>query len=79
MPLHRHGEEVVRELVAAGAQVEIASSAQVQELLVLEGCVGWGDADLPRHSWLRVPADTAVHLRVREDCRLFTKTRPIYR
>ena len=75
--LHRHRDEVVRELVAAkGARVEIEPAGVAQEILVLDGEVAVEDGRFQRWSWIRLPAGEGVTLEAREACRLFSKTRP---
>lgn len=78
--LHRYGNEVVQEIVAAeGETVELTPVDEVQELLVLEGEVVADGARYPSWSWLRLPAGQGAGLRTQTRVRLFHKTRPVYR
>ena len=78
--LHRHGDEVAQEVVAAAAaEIFLPATPQVQELLVVDGEVRWGDEVLGAMSWIRVPAEEPLAFTALAPCRLFTKTRPFYR
>ncbi len=77
--LHEHKSERVREVVLAEGETVSIGNDEAAELLVLEGEVVALGRDLPRWSWLRVPAGETVTLAALAHSRLFTKTRPIYR
>lgn len=77
--LYRYGDEVVQEIVAA-ADVSISCRAsQIQELLVLEGCVRHHGTEFGPWGWIRTPAGSQLMVTTLIPARLFVKTRPLYR
>jgi len=77
--LHRYQGELVREIVAAaGTEVSLRAAPYVQELLVIEGSVVWGNSVLNANGWVRVPTGADLTVVTRAPSRLFSKTRPIY-
>ena len=77
--LHEFRTEQVREVTAApGTAITVGNSAEVEELLVLEGALRQGDRALPAWSWARVPVGEEMSFEVVEPSRVFIKTRPVY-
>jgi anti-sigma factor ChrR (cupin superfamily) len=77
--LHEFGTERVREIVAGPGEVlTFGDAGEVEEVLVLEGCLEYEGERLPVWSWLRLPAGEVEQAKVVEAARVFVKTRPVY-
>jgi hypothetical protein len=75
--LHCFGDEEVTFVRGRrGASLLQDSHPGGWELFVLEGSVAWHAVDLPRWSWLRLPAGQPLDVRFSADAALYLRARP---